>query len=77
MATDFVNYPPHYTQGIECYDYISSHNFSYAEGAIIKYVTRYKHKGSALQDLRKAEWYLRQLILEQEAREDFTNDISQ
>jgi len=77
MATDLVNYPPHYTQGIECYDYISSHGFSYSEGAIIKYITRYKHKGSALQDLRKAEWYLRQLILEQEAREDFTNDISQ
>jgi len=76
MATDLRNDPPHYTQGIECFDYISSHDFSYAEGAIIKYVTRYKHKGSALQDLLKAEWYLRQLILEQEAREGFFNDIS-
>jgi len=42
---------------------------SYAQGAVCKYITRYKHKGTALQDLKKAEWYLRQLILEEEARE--------
>ena len=75
MAADLVNFPPHYTQGIECYDYISSHSMSYAEGAICKYITRYKYKGAPLQDLRKAEWYLKKLIIEQEAREELLDDV--
>tara|TARA_Y100000385_G_C13044424_1_gene616802 strand:- start:1329 stop:1550 length:222 start_codon:yes stop_codon:yes gene_type:complete len=68
-TADNVNFPAHYTQGIECFDYINSHSMSYAQGAVCKYITRYKHKGTALEDLQKAEWYLRQLILEEEARE--------
>jgi hypothetical protein len=48
---------------------------SYAEGAVCKYITRYKHKGTPLQDLRKAEWYLKKLIIEQEAREELLDDV--
>jgi len=58
---DPINHPKHYTQGIECIDYIESHKMNYMEGNIIKYVTRYKDKGG-VEDLRKAEWYLKHLI---------------
>ena len=49
-------------------DYIKSWDMSYAQGNVIKYVTRYnlKHKDKNLQrqDLEKAEWYLKDLIQE-------------
>ena len=39
---------------------------SYAEGNVIKYLTRYRHKSVAkedqLADLKKARWYLDDLI---------------
>jgi len=77
---DIVNHPRHYTQGIECFDYITSHGMSYAEGAVVKYITRYKLKGKPLQDLQKAKWYLDQLISQQQAAEDaegLFDDVSQ
>ena len=42
----------------------------YLKGNIIKYVSRHKYKGKALQDLKKARWYLNRLIeeLENESR---------
>ena len=58
---DLIDNPKHYTQGIECWDYITSHNMSYLEGNIIKYVTRYKDK-NGLQDLEKARAYLDKLL---------------
>jgi hypothetical protein len=58
---DHIDHPVHYTQGIECIDYIKSHKMNYMEGNIIKYVTRYKFKGG-VDDLRKAEWYLKKLM---------------
>ena len=32
------------------------------QGAVLKYLWRFEHKGNALQDLRKARWYLDRLI---------------
>ena len=59
---DIVNHPKHYTAGsIECIDYINACKFDYLEGNIVKYVTRYKNK-NGVEDLRKAEFYLRMLI---------------
>jgi len=58
--SDNIN-PEHYTQGIECIDYITSKNMSFLEGNVIKYVTRYKMK-NGLEDLKKAQWYLNRLI---------------
>ena len=59
---DQIN-PSHYKQGkIEVFDFIKDQKMGYAEGCIIKYVCRYKHKGKPLEDLKKAEWYLKQLI---------------
>lgn len=57
---DKIN-PEHYTQGIECIDYITSKNMSFLEGNVVKYVTRYRMK-NGLEDLEKAKWYLERLI---------------
>ena len=65
---DYVNHPRHYNinwkgdQAIETYEYINSWEMGYAEGNIIKYVSRHKYKGKPLEDLRKAQWYLTKLI---------------
>ncbi len=57
--TDNVNSPPHYTVGgIETYDFIKAKGLSYELGNVVKYVTRADHKGSRLEDLQKARWYL-------------------
>ena len=66
MNLDYVNSPPHYNKSrIECIDAIESatdEGFEhYLQGNIIKYVWRYKHK-NLLEDLEKAQWYLRELI---------------
>jgi len=61
-AQDNINQPPHYTQGnIECIDVIEDWKLSYAEGNVLKYLCRYKHK-NGLEDLKKAKWYLDKLI---------------
>ena len=56
--------PDHYKQGIECWDYITSHNLGYLEGNIIKYITRagLKEGERDIDDLMKALAYLKKLI---------------
>lgn len=63
---DSVNKPEHYQGKIECIDAIEAsmtyENFiGYLRGNIIKYNWRYKNK-NGVEDLRKAEWYLKKLI---------------
>jgi len=36
----------------------------YVRGNIIKYVTRFPYKGTPVQDLEKAKWYLEYLLKE-------------
>ena len=60
---DMVNSPPHYTAGrIEVLDFIEDQQFGYLDGQVIKYVSRARHKGAQLEDLRKARFYLDRLI---------------
>ena len=66
--TDIINRPKHYTIGIETIDYIRSWNMDYVRGNIIKYVTSFPYKGTALSDLKKARWYLDYLIKEEESK---------
>jgi hypothetical protein len=69
-AHDAVNRPAHYTQGkIEVLDFIMDQRFGYLDGQVIKYVSRYRHKGAAVQDLQKAEFYLKRLIAEVQRHE--------
>lgn len=60
---DMVNHPQHYSShGIEPIDYIESHELNFNLGNVIKYVSRAKYKGTELQDLEKAKWYLEREI---------------
>ena len=65
-----VNHPSHYTQGdIECIDAIkasmSKKEFlGYLKGNVQKYVWRYEQKDNPVQDLEKAQWYLKKLLEE-------------
>ena len=64
-----INHPSHYNQGIEAIEYIESHNMNFNEGNVIKYVTRAKYKGTYLEDLKKARWYLDRLIQKGESND--------
>ena len=63
---DMVNNPKHYNQsGIECIDAIKAMTDDgfqfYLQGNIMKYLWRYRYK-NGVEDLKKAEWYLKKLI---------------
>ena len=66
--TDNVNHPSHYNTGeIEVINYIKDKLtydgfVGYLTGNIIKYISRYQFK-NGLEDLQKAEWYLKYLII--------------
>jgi hypothetical protein len=63
LNADSVNHPPHYKiGGIETIDFIEAKSLSYHLGNVVKYITRADHKGSKLEDLRKAQWYLTRAI---------------
>lgn len=67
MSDDPVNHPKHYTShpsGVECIT-VTEH-MSFNLGNAIKYIWRADEKGSALEDLRKAAWYLEREITRRE-----------
>jgi len=51
----------HYLTEIQPWDFIIANNLSFLEGNIIKYICRYQNKGG-VQDLYKADHYLKKLI---------------
>lgn len=64
---DNVNHPAHYTSGkIETIDFIEDKELNFNLGNVVKYVSRCCRKKSsgksmdakALEDLKKARWYL-------------------
>ena len=67
---DNVNSPDHYNfAGIECIDAIRAATGQdgfcyYLQGNIMKYLWRYRYK-NGIEDLQKAQWYLNQLIEEE------------
>lgn len=73
QAGDPVNHPPHYTAGnVECIDAIEAAlgpSFAdYCRGQVIKYVWRAGLKADALEDAKKAEWYLKRMIATMEQK---------
>ena len=62
-----IDHPEHYTKGHETSEYIISWGMDFLEGNVIKYVTRYKFK-HGIDDLKKAEWYLKRLIENEKAK---------
>jgi hypothetical protein len=68
---DNVNHPKHYTQhpsGVEVIQITEHMNFCL--GNAIKYIMRADYKNNPIEDLRKAEWYIKREI---ERREKLTN----
>lgn len=64
---DPVNHPSHYTDhpsGVECITITEHHNF--CVGNAIKYLWRAGLKGDAVEDLKKAAWYIDREIQRQE-----------
>ena len=65
---DPVNHPQHYVQGgVECIDVIRAARgtdgcIQFCVGNAIKYLFRDAHKGSPLEDLQKAQWYINKAI---------------
>ena len=74
-AGDAVNHPPHYQAAtVEAIDFIEAvisdapHMVpAYLQGQALKYMIRMWLKGDALEDARKAEWYLNRLIAKMES----------
>ena len=61
--TDMVNKPPHYLDhpsGVECIQ-IAEH-FNFCLGNAIKYIWRADLKGNAVEDLKKARFYINREI---------------
>lgn len=62
-AVDMVNHPPHYTghpSGVECIE-VAEH-YGFCIGNAIKYLWRAGLKGNAVEDLKKAVWYINREI---------------
>lgn len=72
---DPVNHPAHYTAGgVECIDAIEAALIGYKDpvkawlvGQVIKYVWRAPLKGNALEDMKKARFYLDRAIRREDA----------
>ena len=65
--TDVVNKPPHYTahpSGIECIQVTEHMGFNL--GNAIKYIWRCDLKKDAIEDLKKAKWYIDREISKRE-----------
>lgn len=57
-AADYVNHPPHYKgRAVECI--VATRGMGFSLGNAVKYVYRAWSKGSLMQDLEKAQWYLK------------------
>jgi hypothetical protein len=60
---DAVDHPSHYNSGkIEVIDAIEDWNLGFHLGNVVKYIARSPHKGTPIEDLKKAKWYLDRYI---------------
>ena len=67
--TDMVNHPPHYTShasGVECIQ-ITEH-MGFCIGNAVKYLWRADLKGDAIEDLKKARFYIDREIARRETQ---------
>lgn len=60
---DNINHPPHYNAGkFEVIDVIEDWHLGFHLGNVVKYIARADHKGTRVDDLKKALWYLERAI---------------
>lgn len=70
--SDRVNHPTHYNNhpsGVEAIDVCEHLTFNI--GNAVKYVMRHAYKGSSIEDLKKARWYIEREL----ARENRTSHV--
>jgi hypothetical protein len=66
-----VDHPKHYNAGkYEVIDVLEDWKLGFHLGNVVKYVARAEHKNDALEDLKKARWYLDRYIKFREAVEN-------
>lgn len=56
---DIINHPPHYMKhpsGVECI--VVTEHMTFNLGNAVKYIWRSGEKGTLLEDLKKAQWYI-------------------
>lgn len=76
QTKEAVNHPSHYNAGnLEVIDVIEDWNLGFSLGNAIKYIARAEHKGTQIQDLKKAAWYLNREIAHREAEAQQANHI--
>jgi hypothetical protein len=64
-----VVHPKHYNTGkIEVIDAIEDWRLGFNPGNAVKYIARHEHKGTAIQDLEKAKWYIEREIARLKAK---------
>lgn len=71
--TDMINHPPHYLKGDPTYEtikVIEAWGLDFCLGNAIKYISRAGKKGDAVEDLKKARWYLTREIERLEVHSD-------
>ena len=71
--SEIINHPKHYTlhpSGVECIQVVEHMSFNL--GNAVKYIWRADHKSNTVEDLQKAQWYIKREIerLENENRHD-------
>jgi hypothetical protein len=63
MLDDPIERPSHYTvHTIQPIDVIEAWELPFHAACVVKYIGRYRYKGTPLEDLRKARWYLDRFI---------------
>lgn len=72
-----VKHPEHYNMGnIEVIDAIESWKLGFNDGNAVKYISRARYKGTPVEDLKKALWYLsRTLLVEYGSTEEILCNI--
>lgn len=74
--SDMVNHPPHYKAGgIEAIDVIEAFGLDFCCGNAVKYILRADRKGDALENLRKAAWYIARAIEKRSPEYDAQKDL--
>ena len=70
IPTDNVNHPAHYTShpsGVETIQIVE--HMGFCLGNAVKYIMRCDEKGAAVEDLKKAVWYLEREIAKREQKD--------
>lgn len=66
--SDKIDHPRHYNHGtIEAITVIEDWNLNFNLGNAVKYISRADHKENAVEDLKKAVWYLQREIVRRSA----------